>query len=48
MLIYQLNEPDAANHRRQIARYIRKARRIAENVGRGEHYGNYEGGSFQS
>ena len=48
VLIYELNEPDAANHRRQIARYIRKARRVAENVGRGEFPGNYEGGSFQS
>jgi len=43
---YELNETDFPNHRRQIARYIRKARRIAANVGRGEFPGNYETGKF--
>lgn len=36
------NESDVENQRRQIARYVRKARRIAANVGRGEFPGNYE------
>ena len=35
VLLRDLNITDAPNHRRQIARYIRKARRLAENVGRG-------------
>ena len=48
VLLRDLNITDAPNHRRQIARYIRKARRLAENFGRGEFPGNYEGGSFQS
>jgi hypothetical protein len=47
VLLRDLNETDVANHRRQIARYIRKARRIAENVGRGEFPGQYESGVFQ-
>ncbi len=38
----ELNESDVSNHRRQIARYIRKARRIAENVAQGTFPGVYE------
>jgi hypothetical protein len=38
----ELNETDVANHRRQVARYIRKARHIAANVGNGEFPGVYE------
>ena len=38
----EINDSDVSNHRRQIARYIRKARRIAENVARGEFPGVYE------
>jgi hypothetical protein len=36
------NESDVENQRRQIARYLRKARHIAANVGRGEFPGHYE------
>lgn len=36
------NETDAPNHRRQLARYIRKARRIAANAAAGEFPGTYE------
>ena len=39
------NETDIPNHRRQIARYIRKARRIAANVAAGEFPGSYETGA---
>lgn len=39
--LHDLNESDNTNHRRQIARYIQKARRIAANVGRGIFPGNY-------
>jgi len=38
----ELNESDVANSRRQVARYVRKARRIATNVSRGEFPGDYE------
>ena len=41
ILLVDHNITDAPNHRRQIARYIRKARHIAKNVGRGEFPGNY-------
>jgi hypothetical protein len=34
-------EGNAENARREVTRFIRKARRIAENVGRGEFPGNY-------
>lgn len=33
---------DVSDHRRQIARYIRKARRLAENVAQGRFPGKYE------
>lgn len=33
-------EGNAENARREVTRFIRKARRIAENVGRGEFPGN--------
>ena len=39
--LFDLNETDIPNHRRQIARYIRKARQIAANVGRGQFTGSY-------
>lgn len=39
------NETDSPNHRRQIARYIRKARRIAANVASGNFPGPYETGA---
>lgn len=39
------NETDAPNHRRQLARYIRKARRIAANVAAGSFPGPYETGT---
>jgi len=38
------NETDVPNHRRQVARYIRKARRIADNVAVGVFPGSYETG----
>jgi hypothetical protein len=40
--IHVINDADIPNARRQIVRYITKACRIAENVGRGEFTGNYE------
>ncbi len=40
--LYEENNDDIPNHRRQIARYIRKARRIAVNVAAGEFPGTYE------
>ena len=39
--LYELSEADVANQRRQIKRYIRKARQIALNVGCGEFPGVY-------
>ena len=44
VLLSELNETDHVNHRRQLARYIEKAERIACNVGRGEFPGVYETG----
>ena len=40
--LMDLNETDVPNARRQIDRYIKKACRIAQNVGRGEFTGIYE------
>jgi len=40
--MHEANGTDIANSRRQVARYIRKARRIAANVGRGSFPGDYE------
>ena len=40
--LYVSNDTDHVNHRRQLARYIEKAHRIAHNVGRGEFPGIYE------
>lgn len=40
--LYEYNVSNVPNARRQIARYIRKARRIAANVARGEFPGDYE------
>lgn len=40
--LVDVNDSDAPNARRQIARYVRKARRIAANVARGEFPGEYD------
>ena len=40
MSLYELD--DVSDHRRQIARYIRKARKIAENTSKGIFTGKYE------
>ena len=42
MSLLDENVTDIPNHRRQLARYIRKAHRIAENVAKGQFPGHYE------
>lgn len=40
--LYESETGDVSDHRRQIARYLRKARRIAGNVAEGRFPGRYE------